>query len=149
MSICPATAADLSAIMALERSSPTAAHWSLAQYEAILNAPFATDRLIFVAENQGHPDGFLVARTAAEEWEIENVVVAESARRRGLGRELVKALIAKAREQQSRALFLEVRESNHAARALYQNCGFIQTGRRPVYYNCPTEDAILYTLAFS
>ncbi len=149
MLIRPATAADLSALMALERSSPTAAHWSLAQYEAILNAPFATDRLIFVAENQGRLHGFLVARTAAEEWEIENVVVAEEARRQGLGHHLVQSLINKAQQQETRAIFLEVRESNHAARALYQNCGFTQTGRRPAYYNCPTEDAILYTLAFS
>lgn len=149
MSIRRASADDLSAIKALERSSPMAAHWSLAQYEAILNAPLATDRLIFVAEEEERLQGFLVARTAAEEWEIENVAVAESDRRRGIGRKLVQALISKTREQNTGAIFLEVRESNHDARALYQSCGFVQTGRRPAYYNCPTEDAILYTLAFS
>ena len=135
--------------MAVERSAPTAAHWSPAQYEAILNAPFATERLIFVAEDQSHLDGFLVARTAAEEWEIENLVVAESARRHGLGRRLVRALITKAQERETRAIFLEVRESNLAARALYRKCGFQETGHRPAYYNCPTEDAVLYSLALS
>jgi ribosomal-protein-alanine N-acetyltransferase len=41
-------------------------------------------------------------------------------------------------------VFLEVRESNAAARALYANAGFEQTSRRKSYYANPLEDAILY-----
>jgi ribosomal-protein-alanine N-acetyltransferase len=41
-------------------------------------------------------------------------------------------------------VFLEVRESNAAARTLYENAGFEQTGRRRSYYTSPLEDAILY-----
>lgn len=147
MTIRRATPADLHAITALERESPTAAHWSQAQYDAILNAPHATDRLILVSADDRDLTGFVVAHTATEEWELENIVVAESSRRRGLGCQLVHALLDAARQQHARVVFLEVRESNASARALYHTCGFQETGRRPNYYSCPTEDAILYTLA--
>ena len=140
--------ADLHAIITLDRESPTAAHWSQAQYDAILNAPHATERLILVSE-EGSVTGFVVAHTATDEWELENIVVAESTRCRGLGCQLVQALLDVARQQHARAIFLEVRESNASARALYRACGFEESGRRPNYYSCPTEDAILYTLAFA
>jgi ribosomal-protein-alanine N-acetyltransferase len=78
---------------------------------------------------------------------LENVAVGEPSRRRGLGRQLVAALADAARQQHARAIFLEVRESNAAARALYRASGFQESGRRSGYYSCPTEDAILYTLA--
>ena len=42
-----------------------------------------------------------------------------------------------------RALYLEVRESNSAARALYESLGFEQVGRRRGYYQYPSEDALL------
>jgi [ribosomal protein S18]-alanine N-acetyltransferase len=145
-----ASPADLHAIITLDRESPTAAHWSQAQYDAILNAPHATGRLILVAETDNKVTGFIVAHTAnTEEWELESIVVAESSRRRGIGCKLVQALLDAAREQRARAIFLEVRQSSAAARALYGTCGFQETGRRPNYYSCPTEDAILYTLAVS
>ena len=147
MTIRRATPADLHAIITLERESPTAAHWSQAQYDAILNAPHATERLILVSGDDRNLSGFFVAHTPTEEWELENIVVAESSRRHGLGCQLIEALLDAARQQHARAIFLEVRESNASARALYRACGFQETGRRPNYYSCPTEDAILYTLA--
>ncbi len=69
--------------------------------------------------------------------------MATTARRKGLGKRLLQALLDAARETKS-SVFLEVRESNAAARALYENAGFEQTGRRPSYYTSPLEDAILY-----
>ena len=87
--------------------------------------------------------GFLIAHHLAPEWELENLVVAPAARRRGIGKRLLEALLAAARETNN-SVFLEVRESNTAARALYENAGFEQTGRRPSYYASPSEDAILY-----
>lgn len=90
--------------------------------------------------------GFLVARYIAPDWELENIVVDPNARRRGLGKHLLDALLAKARETNSESVFLEVRESNGSARALYESAGFHQTGRRKSYYSGPAEDAILYRL---
>jgi ribosomal-protein-alanine N-acetyltransferase len=72
--------------------------------------------------------------------------VAHSARRKGLGTRLLDALLAAARETHSTSVFLEVRESNAAARSLYEKAGFNQTDRRKSYYTNPPEDAILYRL---
>ena len=46
------------------------------------------------------------------------------------------------------AVFLEVRESNRAARALYEKWAFLESGRRRGYYKDPEEDAILYRIDF-
>lgn len=75
---------------------------------------------------------------------MENIVVCQAARRKGLGLRLLDTLLTNAKETNSAPMFLEVRESNTAARGLYQKAGFRETGRRKSYYTNPTEDAILY-----
>jgi ribosomal-protein-alanine N-acetyltransferase len=132
---------DVDVLLALERDSPTAAHWSRGQYEAMFQ-PGARPRLCLVAEN-GPLQAFLVAQTAGPEWELENIVVAPYARRQGLGILLLRGLLERARQQHALAVLLEVRASNAAARALYRFCGFVEAGSRPRYYNNPDEAAIL------
>jgi ribosomal-protein-alanine N-acetyltransferase len=87
--------------------------------------------------------GFLIAHRLGLEWELENIVIDPAARRKGLGAQLLRELLARAREANSGSVFCEVRESNLAARALYEKLGFAETGRRKGYYSSPTEDAIL------
>ena len=132
---------DIGALLALERQAPAAAHWSRAQYEAIFQAD-SPPRLCLVVEN-GPLQAFLVAQIAGPEWELENLVVAPAARRRGLGTQLVRGLLEHARQQRAQAVVLEVRVSNAAARALYQACGFVEAGARARYYQSPQEDAII------
>ena len=84
--------------------------------------------------------------SVAEEWEIENIAVADSARRRGLGTRLLGEILDLARASGAAAVFLEVRESNRAARALYEKWAFLESGSRCGYYADPQEDAILYRL---
>jgi hypothetical protein len=62
---------------------------------------------------------------------------------------ILDALLASARKTNSEAVFLEVRESNEAARLFYEKSGFIQSGRRKSYYSNPLEDAVLYRLALT
>ena len=76
------------------------------------------------------------------------MVTAAGDRRRGIGSELMKELIAIARERKLQAIFLEVRESNAAARSLYRKFKFSEGGRRKNYYAKPTEDAVLYSFNF-
>ncbi len=138
-----ATFNDIPFLLALEQSSHGAAHWSEQQYRDLL-APNGA-RLVLVAEEPlGSILGFLVARHLAPEWELENIVVAPAARRQGVGKWLLRALLDRARETNSAAVFLEVRESNAAARILYERAGFTRSGRRKAYYSSPPEDAILY-----
>ena len=130
----------------LERRSETAAHWSAAQYEALFAAN-ARERIALIAAEEP-PEapirGLLVARCLDDEWEIENVIVDESHRKRGLGSLLVQELLEEARKAGVGSIILEVRVSNLPALRLYENIGFKQEGRRKNYYNRPVEDALLY-----
>jgi ribosomal protein S18 acetylase RimI-like enzyme len=75
--------------------------------------------------------------------------VAGPARRRGFGTRLLGEFLRRAQSEGATAIFLEVRESNHAARSLYEKWAFSESGRRPRYYTQPEEDAIVYRLALS
>ena len=80
------------------------------------------------------------------EWEIENIVIAAHARRRGLGTKLLDEFLDSACGEGAATIFLEVRESNCAARSFYEKFRFVEDGRRRCYYREPEEDAILYRL---
>jgi [ribosomal protein S18]-alanine N-acetyltransferase len=136
-----ATLADLPSIIAVERTAASAAHWSMPEYEKLVQSG-----LVLVAEDQGELEGFICAKVIAGEAEIENIVVAECSRRQGIADALLKELIGLARMQGWSVVFLEVRESNFPARALYEKHGFAETGRRRDYYRQPVEDAVLYEL---
>ena len=89
--------------------------------------------------------GFIVAAAAGAEWEIENVVIQERARRRGLGRALVLEVLTRARKEDANSVLLEVRESNASARQLYlKTSALTEIAQRPRYYSHPEEDAIVY-----
>ncbi|HXE90373.1 MAG TPA: ribosomal protein S18-alanine N-acetyltransferase [Terriglobales bacterium] len=148
MPVRPATVADLPAMLAIERASPTAAHWPEAEYRRLFAEEPTQPRLALVAEEDTSVVGFVVARGVAGEWELENLVVAASVRRRGLGSLLLEALLYRLRALGAAAVFLEVRESNQTARRLYERHGFLSSGRRRAYYQDPPEDALLYRLAF-
>jgi ribosomal-protein-alanine N-acetyltransferase len=147
----------------LERASPAAAHWPRQQYEGLFvttGGQQSSERLAWVAEDDcaaapkmGLSEAtsvlaFLVAHRVETEWELENIVVAGAARRRGVGTGLLNELIAHARAKNGSGIFLEVRESNQSARGLYRKMGFEETGRRKGYYANPAEDAILGRLKF-
>jgi [ribosomal protein S18]-alanine N-acetyltransferase len=153
-----AIATDIAAIIDLERRCETVAHWSERQYQSALPICGAalTARLVLVVDGEEYaltgPDsrrqativGFLVARHQGPEWELENIVVASTARQKGLGSRLLEEFLRRAESAGSESVHLEVRGSNQFARAFYEKWGFEETGRRKGYYADPAEDAILY-----
>lgn len=149
-----ATPQDIPEIIRLERQCPTAAHWTEQQYASLLDAPEGIKpRLTLIAERTDSPElgkqifplfGFLVARQITSEWELENIVVGPESRGKGIGTRLLRELLTHAKQANGEGVFLEVRESNVVARALYEKLGFQQTGRRKSYYANPIEDAVLY-----
>jgi ribosomal-protein-alanine acetyltransferase len=150
--IRPATAADIPTMMALERHAVTAAHWSAAQYEAAFSSEGPCRVVLIIAEvmaEEAGAQGFIAGRELGNEWEIENIAVAGAARRRGLGTRLLGEFLDLARSRGAEAVFLEVRESNFAARRLYEKWAFVESGRRKHYYREPEEDAIVYRLGFA
>lgn len=148
MRIRRATLADIPALTALEKHAATAAHWSLQQYEAAFSAE-APSRVVLILEEEAGVQAFIAGRALGEEWEIENIAVAGPVRRRGLGARLLGEFLDLARGGGAKAVFLEVRESNLAARRLYENWAFVESGRRRRYYREPEEDAIVYRLGLA
>jgi len=135
---------DLPRMREIARHAVTAAQWSPAQYQEI----FSSARVAFVIEEDGKLMGFVVGRAVASEWELENIAVVGTARRRGLGTHLLGEFLHHIQSSGGREIFLEVRESNHAARALYEKWAFIESGRRKAYYADPAEDALVLKFYF-
>ena len=84
--------------------------------------------------------GYVGSQTVLGEADMMNIAVADSHRRRGIARMLVRELINRL---DANMLTLEVRASNASAIALYQSEGFSQIGLRKNYYRKPKEDALI------
>ena len=97
-------------------------------------------------DDTGELLGYAGMHVVCGEGYIDNVAVFPQARRRGVGRLLVQSLVQWLREHEGVFLTLEVRPSNEPAISLYGSLGFEEVGRRPRFYECPTEDALLMTL---
>lgn len=135
-----AAMADLDAIVAIESAS-FATPWSRASFRDMVVGDGA---LLLVAVDAGdRVVGFAVLITAADEAELANLAVAPSARRGGVATRLVEDVLARAEAAGAQEVFLEVRESNAAARALYAAQGFTEVGRRRGYYRAPDEDGLV------
>ena len=144
-----AVGTDLEPIAAIERVS-FSDPWSVESLASALSLPHGR---FFVAEDaEGKRAGrggaavllgYVVALLYGEEGEIADLAVAPAARRLGVGGLLLDRVVAEAMESGVRALYLEVRESNSAARALYESRGFGIVGRRRGYYQRPFEDALV------
>src|SRR4051812_32585851 len=132
-------------MMVIEKAADTAAHWPVEQYENVFSSAAPT-RVALVLTEDNDIQGFVIARVVHDEWEVENIVVARAARRRGLGARLLNDVVERARAEGATAVSLEVRESNHAARALYEKQAMQESGRRRRYYQFPDEDAIFYRI---
>jgi len=89
------------------------------------------------------PQGFVLARVAADEAEILTLVVLPPYRCTGLGTRLMREAAAEAKRLGAVKIFLEVAANNVAGRALYTTCGFLQTGTRPCYYRDSIEALLM------
>jgi ribosomal-protein-alanine acetyltransferase len=139
--------ADVARAMEIARSLPEAPHWTEAAYRSALDPGGQPPRTALVAkEASGAVAGFAVACRVGDEAELELICVAASDQRRGIGRQLLKALIAELGQSGVTKVSLEARVSNRAALSLYRALGFEQIGVRPRYYDDPQEDAVLMAL---
>ena len=75
--------------------------------------------------------------------EFTNMAVAEKYRRNGVAEALMKEMEERGRQKDVTIFFLEVRESNDAARRLYEKMGYEQIGVRKNFYEKPAENAII------
>lgn len=133
---------DLTAVLAVERAAYSSP-WSQGIFQDSLNA----GHYCLVLEQTETHDliGHGVMMLVADECHLLNVCIHPQRQRRGLGRLLLRRLLAIARQRHAESAFLEVRASNRAGLALYQAEGFNEMGRRRGYYPAAQgrEDAIL------
>jgi ribosomal-protein-alanine N-acetyltransferase len=90
--------------------------------------------------------GFILSRRAQDEAEILSVAVKASEQGTGVGRRLLDLHLRSLAQFGVARLFLEVAESNAAARKLYAKAGFHEVGRRPGYYGADSANATALVL---
>jgi ribosomal-protein-alanine N-acetyltransferase len=141
-----ATVADLAHVVALERACYPDP-WPASAFAALPDNP----RVFFAVARgrQGRVIGYVVAWYVVDEGELANLAVAPDDRRMGTGRAMLEAVLADAVARGTRELYLEVRESNAAARRLYHSLEFEEVGRRKAYYRSPNEDALILRKTFT
>lgn len=120
-------------LLRLQQQAPEAAQWSAGALRDALAGCLA-------AEQEGQVMGFLLYRLlSGDEAEILNLAVDSGCRRQGIASRLMTEFLTVA----SGSVFLEVRESNAAARAFYDRWGFVEAGLRREYYHRPVENAVV------
>lgn len=131
--------ADLERVLEIERDCfPTPWHGST--FRGLLRR---TDTDLLVAGRGERLIGYAACWTVVDQAELGNLAVAREARGEGVGRILVEAALRSVGRRGAGECFLEVRESNCVAQALYRGCGFEIAGRRRGYYSNPVEDALV------
>ena len=139
------TLADLERLMAIEVRA-YAHPWSRGNFIDSLVAGYDAQKL---QDDHGDWLGYYVAMPGVDEMHLLNLTVAPEHQGRGLARLLLDALVARSRDRRALTLWLEVRESNQRAQALYRRYGFALAGRRRGYYpDGPgrREDALVMSL---
>jgi ribosomal-protein-alanine N-acetyltransferase len=137
----PAAEADLAEIALLERRS-FSDPWSARSFAELIANP----RVLFLCARThagGPAVGYVVAWFVADEGEIANLAVSPDERGQGVGAALLDAALSEASRRGALTVYLEVRDSNEIARALYGSRGFEEIGRRRRYYRRPVEDAVI------
>jgi ribosomal-protein-alanine N-acetyltransferase len=143
-----ATIDDLEPIMAIETSTFANDAWSSQSMRAELTSKHTR---YLAAIDDDAPDvlagyGGLLAPRGSGNADIQTIAVAPVARRRGLGRMLMLAMIDESRRRGATHVFLEVRADNPGARALYDLLGFTQIAVRANYYQPDGVDAQIMRL---
>ncbi|MDR2998605.1 MAG: ribosomal protein S18-alanine N-acetyltransferase [Microbacterium sp.] len=128
--------------MALENSSFPDDAWS----EQTMAAEIASEHNHYLVEEE---DGRIVgyggvrALRGAPDSDIQTIALDPAFRGQGRGRRMLRLLLDAARERGARDTFLEVRDDNEAAQALYLSEGFAEIGRRPRYYKGGVDAIIM------
>ncbi|HIE54579.1 MAG TPA: ribosomal-protein-alanine N-acetyltransferase [Chromatiaceae bacterium] len=137
----PMRTADLDEVVAIEQEAYPHP-WTRGIFADCLEVGYHCQ----VFELGGELVGYSLHSAAAGEAHLLNLCVAPRFQGQGIGRNILRQVLARAREQGADTLFLEVRVSNEIAQALYESEGFHEAGRRFDYYPADggREDALIY-----
>lgn len=144
LTIRTALASDIPAVHRIEQAS-FSDPWSEASFRSLIGHPFVRGSVaeLVSAEDAGRLVGYCFATIAAGEAELLNVAVTPDSKGKGIGGALLDDLMDAAAFAGVKEIYLEVRESNAPAIALYEGRGFQRISVRAGYYTFPVEDAIV------
>lgn len=123
------------AVLAVMESVYEQSPWTLGQ---IASSMTSQDEDYYLAYEGQELVGFLVVQTVLDEMEILQIAVKADFQRLGIASQLMATVM-----DWDGDIFLEVRESNSAAQALYTRQHFTKIGKRKDYYRHPVEDAVI------
>ena len=141
----PMSTAHLDAVLAIEAAA-YAFPWNRGNF---IDSLAAGHPAWLLTDGGGAVLGYFIAMFGVDELHLLNITVAPAVQGRGHARRLIEALVGLARERRARQLWLEVRETNGRARAMYGRLGFAQVGVRKNYYPAGfgrREDAVVMSL---
>lgn len=130
---------DIEAIADIEADS-FSMPWSSQDFADLLTRDYCT---YLVAEIDGVLVGSCGMTESCQEGNIDNVVVADAFRGKGVAQRMLQELIALGEADGIEAFTLEVRVSNAPAIHVYEKLGFVSEGIRPRFYDKPVEDAMI------
>lgn len=136
----PMRPADLPEVLAIEDDLFGSEQWT----EGMFRAEFAAGHYYVVArDDDGTVAGYAGLAIAPDEAWVNNLAVRRDAQRRGVGRALLEALLARATRRGARRVMLEVAAHNEPAQQLYAAYGFEAVAVRRGYYQPSNTDAVV------
>jgi ribosomal-protein-alanine N-acetyltransferase len=137
----PAEEADIAQVAAIEKTC-FADPWAEDSFRRLLGGEPAIF-LVAVFPPDERVRGYVIGFSVDQDAEVLNVAVEPGSRGKGLAGQMLDAVLIQLTTRGVANAYLEVRESNQAARALYESKGFREIGRRKGYYRRPVEDALV------
>ena len=135
------TEAQIDDVLVIEEAAFTSP-WTRAMYLAELEN-HGVSFCFLARDDDGRAVGFCSVWRVADELHINNLAVLPEVRRRGIGSALLEHVLRHGADSGAQRATLEVRQSNDAARILYERFGFTVAGVRRGYYSKPVEDALV------
>jgi ribosomal-protein-alanine N-acetyltransferase len=140
----PMTRNDIAGVIALERELFPEDAWSPEMFREEFTQPPGARLYLLATDDAGTVLGYAGMMFAPDKTaDVLTIAVRTQSWGRGIGSALLAALIEGARQRRKTEVFLEVREDNPRARALYRNRGFEEIGVRRGYYQPSGVDAIV------
>ena len=135
---------DIDAIVRVENSC-FSTPWSIDAIKHEICENKLADFMI-ACDEENNIIGYIGIWTLLDECQINKIAVMPEKRKIGIGKTILNHVIEFTRDMGVKSWYLEVRESNTAAQALYRSAGFSSVGTRKNYYINPVEDAVLMSL---
>jgi ribosomal-protein-alanine N-acetyltransferase len=134
---------DLPEILAIEKDS-FPSPWSSGLFKDEIKAKHSQCLVARIeVEGKNIIGGYIIFWIVADEAHLHNLAVRKEFRGQGLARQLLEIMKIISGQIGIKTQTLEVRESNKEAIKLYERCGFVVKGRRPLYYTDTKEDALI------